>query len=127
MGQPGPATGVVAAEKYAMTEEGGVWVGLLDMDDVRPVVGVSGPVCIRYRQARVLIRMHRAPLGHVSVPTLPMETLTARVRTAAETTLAEELRLHAHWDDLADEPAGSRGGRLRWLALAISPLTTVRG
>ena len=117
MGQPGPATGVVVAEKYAMTEEGGVWVGLLDMDDVRPVVGVSGPVCVRYRQARVLIRMHRAPLGHVSVPTLPVETLTARVRIAAETTLAEELRQHAHWDNLADEPVGSRG----WAAQVACP------
>ena len=58
------------AAKYTMTEEGGVWVGLLDMDDVSPVVGVSGPVSVRYRQARVLIRRHQAPLGHVSVPML---------------------------------------------------------
>ena len=100
-----------------MTEEGGVWVGSLDMDDVRPVVGVCGPVRVRYRQARVLIRMHRAPLGHVSVPTLPVETLTARVRVAAETMLAKELRQHANWDNLADEPVGSRG----WAAQVACP------
>ena len=105
------------AAKYTMTEEGGVWVGLLEMDDVSPVVGVSGPVSVRYRQARVLIRRHQAPLGHVSVPMLPVETLTTRVRIAAETTLAEELRQHAHWDNLADERVGSRG----WAAKVACP------
>ena len=100
-----------------MTEEGGIWVGLLDMDDARPVVGVSGSVRAGYRQARVLIRMHRAPLGHVSVPILPVETLTARVRTAAETTLAEALRRHAHWDKSADE----LGGSCEWAARVACP------
>ena len=100
-----------------MTEEGGIWVGLLDMDDVSPVVGVSSPVCARYRQARVLILRHRAPLGHVSIPMLPMETLTARARIAAETTLAQQLRQHAHWDNLADERVGSRG----WAAQVACP------
>jgi GT2 family glycosyltransferase len=100
-----------------MTEEGGIWVGLLDMDDVSPVVGVSSPVCARYRQARVLIRRHRAPLGDVSVPMLPIETLTTRARIAAETTLAQQLRQHAHWDNLADERVGSRG----WAAQVACP------
>jgi O-antigen biosynthesis protein len=100
-----------------MTEAEGVWVGLLEMGDMSPVVGVSGPVCVRYRQARVLIRKHRAPLGHVSVPMLPVETLTARVRIAAETTLAEELRQHAHWHNLADERVGSR----EWSAQVACP------
>lgn len=100
-----------------MTEEGGIWVGLLDMDDVSPVVGVSSPVCARYRQARVLIRRHRAPLGDVTVPMLPIETLTTRARIAAETTLAQQLRQHAHWDNLADERVGSRG----WAAQVACP------
>ena len=100
-----------------MTEEGAIWVGMLDMDDGGPVVGVSGPVPVGHRQARVLIRMHRAPLGHVCVPTLPAETLTARVRTAAETTLAEALRRHARWDDSTGEPGGSR----EWTAQAACP------
>jgi glycosyltransferase involved in cell wall biosynthesis len=100
-----------------MTENGAIWVGLLDMDEGRPVVGVSGPVRVDHRQARVLIRMHRAPLGHVCVPTLPVETLTARVRTAAETTLADALRRHAHWDNSTGEPTSPR----EWAAEAACP------
>jgi glycosyltransferase involved in cell wall biosynthesis len=100
-----------------MIEEGGVWVGLLDMDDVSPVVGMGGPPGAQYRQARVLARRHGAPLGHVSVPMLPVETLTARVRTAVETTLAAELRQHTHWDNLADERVGQRG----WAAQVACP------
>jgi glycosyltransferase involved in cell wall biosynthesis len=107
----------VVEEKDVMTDEGGVWVGLLDMDDVGPVIGVSGPVCVGYRQARVLIRMHRAPLGQVSIPTQPMETLTARVRTAAETTLVDALRRHAHWDKVADKLGVSCG----WTVQAACP------
>jgi GT2 family glycosyltransferase len=100
-----------------MTEDGAIWVGLLDLDDVGPLVGVSSPVSVGHRQARVLIRMHRAPLGHVCVPVLPVETLTARVRTAAETTLAEELRQHARWDNSTSELGGSR----EWAAQAACP------
>jgi glycosyltransferase involved in cell wall biosynthesis len=61
--------------------------------------------------------MHRAPLGQVSVPTQPAETLTARVRIAAETTLAAELRQHADWDNLGEKPIGSRG----WAAKVACP------
>jgi glycosyltransferase involved in cell wall biosynthesis len=100
-----------------MTDEGAIWVGLLDMDEGRPVVGVSGPVRVEHRQARVLIRTHGAPLGQVCVPTLPVETLTVRVRTAAETALAEALRRHAYWDNPTGEPGGSR----RWIAQAACP------
>src|SRR5450755_2630771 len=100
-----------------MTENGGIWVGLLDIDDAGSVVGVSDPVNVEHRVARVLIRMHRAPLGYVCVPTFPVETLTARVRTAAETTLAEALRRHGDWDDSACEPGGSLG----WMARASCP------
>src|ERR1700733_5299495 len=90
-----------------MTDEGATWVGLLDMDDGGAIVGGSGPAPARHRQARVLIRTHRAPLGHVCVPTLPVETFIARVRTAAETRLAEALRRHARRDNLARELDGS--------------------
>ena len=100
-----------------MTEEGAIWVGLLDIDDVGPVVGVSGPAPVDYQQARVLIRKHLAPLGHVCVPALPVETLTARVRTAGETRLAEALRQHAHWDNSTEESGVSCG----WPARAACP------
>lgn len=100
-----------------MTDEGAIWIGLLDIDHAGPVVGVIGPAPVGHRQARVLIRTHRAPLGHVCVPTLPTETLTARARAAAETTLAEALQRHAHCDNSTDEPGGSRG----WTAQAACP------
>jgi GT2 family glycosyltransferase len=100
-----------------MTEEGATWVGLLDMDDGGPVVGVSGLVPAGHRQARVLIRTHRAPLGHVCVPTLPVETFIARVRTAAETSLAEPLRRHARRDNLTGELDSS----YEWVARAACP------
>jgi GT2 family glycosyltransferase len=100
-----------------MAEEGAIWVGLLDMEDVRPVVGISAPAPVGQRQARVMIRMHRAPLGHVFVSTSPEETLTGRARTAAEAELAEALRQHAHWDTSAEEPGDSRP----WAAQAACP------
>lgn len=102
-----------------MTEEGAVWVGLLDIDEDGPVVGVSGPVHIDHRQARILIRMHRAPLGQVCVSTLPMETLTARARTAAKITLAEALRQHIHWDDATGRPTNPQ----EWTAQVGCPRT----
>jgi len=100
-----------------MTEEGAIWVGLLDMDEGGPVVGVSAPAPVGHQQARVLIRTHRAPLGQVCASTLPVETFTARVRTAAETALAEELRRHARRDNLARELDGS----CDWAARAACP------
>src|ERR1700733_4981252 len=100
-----------------MTEEGAIWVGLLDLEDGGPVAGVSSPVPSDHRYARVMIRTHRAPVGHVCVPTLPAETLTARVRTAAEATLAEELRQHASLDNSARDLTGS----CEWVARASCP------
>jgi O-antigen biosynthesis protein len=88
-----------------VTEEGAIWVGLLDLDDAAgPIVGVTGPVAAGHRQARVLIRMHRAPVGYVTVPALPMESLTVRARAAAEATLADALCQHARWDSSATAP-----------------------
>ena len=55
------------------------------------MVGLTGSMPADHRQARVLVRMHRAPLGHVCVPTLPPETFTERVRAAAETTLVRRI------------------------------------
>jgi GT2 family glycosyltransferase len=100
-----------------MTEREGVWVGQFDMDDARPVVGMNGIESVSYPQARVLIRMHRAPLGHVSVATLPTETLTARVRAAAETTLADALRRHAHCDKSTSQLDNSCG----WVGQVTCP------
>jgi GT2 family glycosyltransferase len=83
-----------------MTDDRGIWVGLLDLDEADTVVGVSRPVDSGCRDARILIREHRAPLGQVCVATMPVETLTARSRQAAETSLAGVLHRHAQWDEL---------------------------
>lgn len=98
-------------------DSGPVWVGLLDLDEDRPVNGVRGLPGAEHRRARVLVRTHRAPVGFVWVPTLPEETLTARTHAAAESTLAEALRHHAQ----LDEERGRLGGEGRWESRMACP------
>lgn len=94
-----------------VTGDGGpVWVGLLDLDADGPVAGVSGPVRPDHQQARVLVRMHGAPIGFVWVPTLPEHTLTERARAAAGSTLADALHRHTE----LDRELGSQDGPGRW-------------
>ncbi len=96
--------GSVLAQSSAGPDAGAVWVGLLDLDDVRPVVGTKGPPDAGYHQARVLIRWHGAPLGHVSMPVMPVESLTARARSAAQAELSDALQLHADHDKAVGDP-----------------------
>ncbi len=100
-----------------MTKGPSTWVGSLDLDDDRPAAGVLGPPRADHCQARVLVRMHRAPLGFVWVAAAPQETLTARVRTAAQTTLAQSLSRHAQWDSSASEP----DAEAQWAAQVACP------
>ena len=86
---------------------GPVWVGMLELDDAAPVVAVSGPVRADHRRARVLIRMHGAPLGYVSVPVLPEGTLSERLRAAAQARLAQAIACHTKWDQTAVSPERS--------------------
>ena len=95
-----------------VTDEMSIWVGILDLDGDGPVTGISGPLRNGHSQARVLVRMHGAPLGFVLIPTRPAHTLTARVQSVAGTTLAEALRRHAEWDSSAADADGSAG----WVA-----------
>src|SRR6185437_15073071 len=100
-----------------MAEDGAIWVGLLDMDNGGPVIGVKEDLPIDHTQARVLIRMHGAPLGQISLPALPVETLAARAREDAQITLGEALRYHTHWDNWdrdTDSPS-------RWMAHVSCP------
>ena len=64
--------------------EASIWVGLLDLDDSEPVRAVSGPLGDRHDMARVLIRMHHAPIGYVLLPVAPADSLTARATSLAE-------------------------------------------
>jgi GT2 family glycosyltransferase len=77
-----------------MPGESPVWIGLLDLDRDGEVAAVSGEPGPDHREARVLVRMHHAPLGHVHLPLLPRETFTARARAAAEAAMADQLREH---------------------------------
>ena len=92
-----------------MTDHGAVWVGFFDMDDTRPVVGVSDFECADYLQARVLVRMHGAPLGHVSVTPLPLETLTARC----------ERRRKLRWLMLCGGMLVGTNPRVNWISLRM--------
>jgi len=94
-----------------------IWVGMLDLDGDSAVVGVSGPMRPDHCQARVLIRIHQAPVGLVWVSTLPQETLTARVRMEAKTTLADALYRHAERDTSAKEPNSAK----TWAAQVACP------
>jgi GT2 family glycosyltransferase len=85
-----------------MSEGQSIWVGSLDLDEPGMAAGVTGPPRADQSQARVLIRMHRAPMGFVHIATQPRDTLTERARSAAEAALAEQLRRHAVWDNPPD-------------------------
>jgi GT2 family glycosyltransferase len=87
-----------------VTEAQGIWVGLLDLIENDPVA-LSGPERAGYTEARVLIRMHGAPIGYVEVPIQPEESLSQRVRAAADGQLAESLQLHACRDGASEREA----------------------
>jgi len=95
----------------------GIWVGLLDLDGSEPIHGVSGPLSDDHGMARVLIRVHHAPIGYVQLPAAPAETLTARAASLAEATLAEPLREHEELDKSALNAQNSPG----WMAEVCCP------
>jgi GT2 family glycosyltransferase len=95
----------------------GIWVGLLDLDDSERIHGVSGPLGDEHGMARVLIRVHHAPIGYVQLPAAPAESLTARAASLAERTLAEPLRGHEELDKSALNTQGSAG----WMAEVCCP------
>jgi GT2 family glycosyltransferase len=92
-----------------VTAESPIWIGLLDLDSNGEVAAVSGEPGLAHREARVLIRVHQAPLGHVHLQVRPRETFTSRARVAAEAALAGPLREHTECqpmppDLVAQEP-----------------------
>jgi len=95
---------------------GSIWVGSLELDAIDPVTGLNGPAREDQRLARVLVCLHGAPLGFVTVPVAPLATLTPRVQAAAKTTLADALDRHLDFD--AKAGAGTPGG---WAALVACP------
>jgi GT2 family glycosyltransferase len=100
-----------------MGHPGGLWVGELDLDETSSVAGVTGPVRTDQRNARILVRLHGAPIGYVTVKLSPAETLSGRARTAAEAQLAEVLERHA----LVDCAAQRGDASAAWAAQVTCP------
>jgi GT2 family glycosyltransferase len=92
---------------------GPTWVGLLDLEEGAEVVSVQGALLPEHDLARILVRKHRAPVGYVSLPTRPADTLSVRAWAAAEAQLAQALRAHDGWDS-----ADSQG---TWIAEMACP------
>jgi GT2 family glycosyltransferase len=75
----------------------GPWVGVLDLDQGE-TAGFTGLASAGYAEARLLVRIHGAPVGQVIIPVEPEDSLAARARAAAGAELAGMLRLHSGWD-----------------------------
>ena len=88
-----------------MDDSDSMWVGLLDLDDHEPLTTIGGAAGNGHRQGRVLVRMHRQPLGYICLPAMPEPGLTQRARQVAQLALAEPLRRHAEWDNSPLLPA----------------------
>ena len=105
-----------------MTTDLGPWVGILDLDKSESeTVGFAGLASAGYTEARLLVRIHGAPVGQVSIPVEPESSLDARARATAEAELAYVLRLHASWDLEFDKMAG----RAEWAARLACPHRSV--
>lgn len=108
---------MIATSRVGETD-GPTWVGVLDLDEDGPVVGVGGALQDSHCLARVLVRRHRAPLGFVTLSPQPAETLAERARAAASVTLAEALAKHAMGDG---RPGPDQGAAADWTAQTICP------
>lgn len=95
-----------------------IWVGLLDLDEDKPIIEVNGPLRPDHQGVRILVRTHHAPIGYLTVPAQPEETLSDRVRDAAESELADALRRHSELDLSRD----SGTARPDWTASVACPL-----
>jgi GT2 family glycosyltransferase len=98
-------------------DDASVWVGLLEMDDPDTVQGIDGSARPHQRAARLLVRQHGAPIGHVQVPAHPLGSLAERARVAAEAALGAALQRHAELDSASgcEQPP-------RWPASVACPL-----
>jgi GT2 family glycosyltransferase len=85
-----------------VVENSPIWAAVLDFEQSGSVIGVSGKLQPDHQQARILVRMHRAPLGYVNIPAQPHETLTSRARTAAELTFADAFKFHTQCESTID-------------------------
>lgn len=110
-------------EHEGVAETTPTWVGLMDLDGEAPITGLDGPLQSDDEAARLLVRMHQAPLGFVHVSARPMDTLIERTRIEADTALAVAIRGHIACDAVADDPVTSK----EWFARAACPLRFPQG
>ena len=104
-----------------MTDDPRIWVGLLDLDENDPVA-LTGPARAGYAQARILIRLHGAPIGYVDIAIQPEGTLAQRARAAADEQLAEVLQLHLRRDSESEKKADLADWAARVTCPQASPL-----
>jgi GT2 family glycosyltransferase len=90
-----------------MRQDCGVWVGLLDLDESETVAAIGGSERPDVLSARILVRVHHAPIGYVTVGLRPLATLTERARAAAEDRLADALHRHMLIDQVLYGDAAS--------------------
>ncbi len=90
---------------------------MLDLADDYQLVDASGPARADQRKARILVRVHGAPIGNVEVPLWPVETLADRAKSEAELALHDALGEHHALDEAAE-----RSGRdARWASRVSCP------
>jgi GT2 family glycosyltransferase len=87
-----------------VTDDLRIWVGLLDLDESDPVA-LTGPARAGYAEARILTRVHRAPIGYVQIAMQPEGTLAQRARAAADEQLADSVQLHLRRDSESEKMA----------------------
>lgn len=92
-----PAVETLASGEDDSALPQGIWIGMAELSSTPSIVPVSGLPRPDQSTARVLVRIHRAPLGYVTLPLQPESTLPERVRTEARRSLAESLKSHLSW------------------------------
>jgi glycosyltransferase involved in cell wall biosynthesis len=101
-----PAAGADAGQLQSEPEPvtgSGVWIGMAELSNDPCLMEVAAPPQPHQQIARVLIRLHGAPVGYVSLPLQPVATLAERVREAAEISMVETLGHHLRLDGVRDE------------------------
>lgn len=110
-------------------QSGPILVGLLDLDGDGAVTEVSGPLREDCARARILVRVHGAPVGFVQVPAHPAGALAARAAAAARESLADALSWHEQAHAVAGHEDGhaaaARSACPRHFAAASGPGLTV--
>jgi GT2 family glycosyltransferase len=94
----------------------GPWVGEFELD-TGELQGLTGLAAAGYTDARLLIRVHGAPIGQVTIQVEPETTLPARAQAAAHVELASVMQSHTGLDQQLDSTAAGA----QWAARVACP------